>query len=136
LCWYLVQRYAPQFAIPVVCVVAGGLFTVLFYRLCVMMLTSAAGMICLAYGGLDLAERVAGISTLHWLADNASAVQLGYLGSIFVGMMLQHRIEISQKKYSAWKADYAEWQKKKSTPSGGGMKRRLLAMLPKLRKAG
>jgi hypothetical protein len=135
-CWYLVQWLAPQFAIPVVCIVAGGLFTVLFYRLCVMMLTSAAGMICLAYGGLDLAERVAGLSTIHWIADNAMAVQIGYFASILVGVVLQHRIESSHKKYSAWKADYADWQKKKGAPAGGGVKRKLLAWLPKLRKAG
>jgi hypothetical protein len=139
-CWYAVQRFAPQFAVPVVCIIAGGLFTVLFYRICVMMMTSAAGMICLAYAGLDLADRVGGLSSIHWVADNSAAVQFGYLASILVGAVLQQRVEQSHKKYKAYRSDYAEWQQKKKSSSGGNASpaalRKLLAWLPRMKKAG
>jgi hypothetical protein len=133
-CWYLTLQIAPQVAIPLVCLLAGGLFTVVFYRLCVMMLTSAVGMILLTYGGLDVAYRIAGFSAIPWINTNPTAVQSGYLSSILVGVVLQHSVEKSHKKYKTWKNEYKEWQKKKT--KDGASKRGPLAWLPGLRRAG
>jgi hypothetical protein len=33
--WYAMKRFAPPYAIPAICICAGGLFSVLFYRFCV-----------------------------------------------------------------------------------------------------
>jgi hypothetical protein len=133
-CWYVVQQFAPQLAVPLVCILAGGLFTVLFHRLCIMMLTSAAGMLLLTYGGLDLADRMAGFSAVNWLNANATTAQITYLASILVGVVVQHMIEKNQKKYRKLKDEYREFQKKKGKETSP--KRGVLAWVPSLRKAG
>jgi hypothetical protein len=131
-CWYLVQQYAPQLAVPVVCILIGGFFTVVFYKFCVMMLLSAAGMVLTGYGGLELVDRFLGVNAVRLVAENLGVINSGYLGSILIGALVQHVVEKNHKKYKAWRADYMEWKKKKSAGAGG---KSLLAWLPRLRRA-
>jgi hypothetical protein len=87
--WYAMKRLAPPYAIPAICICIGGLFSVLFYRFCVVLLTSAVGSILMAYGGLAYAEHQKWFPVMTWLKDQALPAHAALAGLGVVTLLLQ-----------------------------------------------
>jgi hypothetical protein len=88
-CWYATKRFAPAYAVPAICICVGGLFSVLFYRFCVVLLTAALGAVFLSYGGLALAQQQKWFPAVTFLQDQALLAHALWGGLTFVTLMLQ-----------------------------------------------
>lgn len=96
--WQLMLQFGPAYAVPLVCVTAGGLFSVFFFRLCIILLTSAAGVVLLAYAGLALAGQ-AGWCEPRQLAEEMQLLLNGGAAAVFlVGVILQQRLARSLRR--------------------------------------
>jgi hypothetical protein len=104
-CWYTMKRLAPPYAIPAICICAGGLFSVIFYRFCVILLTSSIGSLLLAYGGLAVAEQQKVFPTMTLLKDQSLVVHGCLAGLVAVTLMLQLYFWRQSKKKA--KAEYS-----------------------------
>jgi hypothetical protein len=107
-CWYLMQLFQPQWAIPAACILAGGLLSMVFYRLSLMLLTSGVGMLLTAYGGLVLAERFIPFDAVRWVTGSTHTVEVAYLAGVFVGVVIQYWIERSRRRYRRWQEHLEE----------------------------
>lgn len=87
--WYAVKRLAPPYAIPAVCICLGGLFSVLFYRLCVVLLTSVVGSTILGYAGMAYAQQQNWYPMKTWLAEQTLAAHGSLATLCLVTLMLQ-----------------------------------------------
>ena len=87
--WYAMKRLAPPYAIPAICICLGGLFSVLFYRFCVVLLTSILGTLLLAYGGMAYAQQQNWYPMLNWLKDQPLAAHGAYAGLCGLTLFLQ-----------------------------------------------
>jgi hypothetical protein len=107
--WYVMKRFAPEVAIPAVCIAAGGLFSVLFYRFCVVLLTSAAGCVLLCYGALGLAEQQSWFPTKMWLQEHTLIVNAAWAGIALMMLMLQlYFWRAAQQKLKRAKTEFTE----------------------------
>ncbi|HMO35557.1 MAG TPA: hypothetical protein PKA06_05905, partial [Gemmatales bacterium] len=88
-CWYAMKRFAPEYAIPVICVCAGGLFSVFFYRFCVILLTSSVGSLMVAYGGMAYAEQSKLFSALPWPQEQSLTLHGALAGFLLTTMVVQ-----------------------------------------------
>jgi hypothetical protein len=95
--WQLALQFAPAYAVPLVCITAGGLVSILLFRLCLILLTSAAGTILLGYAGLALAGQ-GGLDLKGLAADYGTALCIG-AGMVWLfGVFLQQRIARAMRR--------------------------------------
>jgi hypothetical protein len=87
--WYAMKRFAPAYAVPAICICVGGLFSVLFYRFCVVLLTAALGSVLLCYAGLAVAHQQHWFAPLTWLQEQTLLAQGLWAGLTFMTLMLQ-----------------------------------------------
>jgi hypothetical protein len=87
--WYAMKRFAPPYAIPAICICAGGLFSVLFYRFCVVLLTSAFGSLLLCYGGLAFLQQKNIFSVSPWIGEQPIIASAIWGGITFFTLSLQ-----------------------------------------------
>lgn len=104
-CWYAMKRLAPPYAIPAICICAGGLFSVIFYRFCVILLTSAIGSLLMAYGGLAVAEQQKLFPTMNLLKEQSLIVHGSLAGLVALTLLLQLYFWRQAKKKA--KAEYS-----------------------------
>ena len=71
--WYAMKRFAPPYAVPAICICLGGIFSVLFYRFCVALLTSVVGSILLSYAGMAYAQQQNWFPMQTWLKEQSLA---------------------------------------------------------------
>ncbi|HQR08866.1 MAG TPA: hypothetical protein PLN21_18745 [Gemmatales bacterium] len=112
--WYAMKRLAPPYAIPAICICLGGLFSVLFYRFCVVLLTSLVGSLLLAYGGMAYAQLQNWFPMVTWLkeqplaAHGAFAAVCGF--TLFVQLYLWRRAR--RKKLPEYTAEELEAERR------------------------
>jgi hypothetical protein len=87
--WYAMKRFAPPYAIPAICICAGGLFSVLFYRFCVALLTAAFGSLLLCYGGLAFAQQKNIFSVSSVIQEQPLIASAIWAGLTFFTLSLQ-----------------------------------------------
>jgi hypothetical protein len=87
--WYAMKRFAPEFAVPAICICAGGLFSVLFYRFCVVLLTAVVGSTLMCYAGLALANQQRLLAAVPWLQEQGLLAHAVWAGIAFVTLLLQ-----------------------------------------------
>jgi hypothetical protein len=114
-CWYVMGIAAPQFSSPLLCILGGGLIGLIMFRLCVILLTSAAGTLFLSYGGLLLAERAGKFNSVRWVQEHGQLVDIGFLVTVFFGVVFQYCLERAVKRYQTWRAQWKEMQEKLKT---------------------
>lgn len=89
-----VLRYLPaNWQQPIIVFLASGLVGLVLFRLWIMILTSSAGTLLMAYSGLCLAQRF-GTLNLATLADGqASLLNIGCAAIAFVGVFVQFYLD-------------------------------------------
>src|SRR4051794_34175975 len=87
--WYAMKRFAPAYAVPAICICCGGLFSVLFYRFCVVLLTAAVGSTLVCYAGLALAHQQRWVAALPWLQEQPLLAHGLWGGMMFVTLLFQ-----------------------------------------------
>lgn len=113
-CWYIMKRVAPPYAIPAICICAGGLFSVLFYRFCVVLLTSVIGALLCIYGGLAYGEQQKLFPAMQWLKDQTLAVHGAFGGFVLVTTMIQLYLgkRARRKKLAEYSAEELEAERR------------------------
>ena len=96
--WYAMKRLAPPYAIPAICICVGGIFSVLFYRFCVVLLTSVVGSILFTYAGLAYAQTQNWFPVQTWLNEQSLAAHGALAGLCLVTLLLQLYLWRQQKK--------------------------------------
>lgn len=97
-CWYAMKRMSPVYAIPAICICAGGLFSVVFYRFCVVLLTSTIGSVVLCYGAVAYVEQQKWYAALNWLKEQSLAAHAALAGVTLVALLIQLAISRKNKK--------------------------------------
>lgn len=119
--WYAMKRMAPPYAIPAICICLGGLFSVLFYRFCVVLLTSVVGSLLLAYGGMAYAQQLNWFPMLNWLKDQPLAAHAGFAGlsgfTLFLQLYFWRRAR--RKKLPEYTAEELEAERRLGFPVRG-----------------
>lgn len=111
--WYLVHVVGPQFEVPLACFLVGGLLSVLFYRLCVMLLMSALGALLLAYGGLVLAENFVRFDAVRLVSENPVQTVNSVFGfTLLLGLAAQHFAGKAKDWYMQRRQAWLEFLKK------------------------
>jgi hypothetical protein len=87
--WYAMKRIAPLHAVPAFCICVGGLFSVLFYRFCIVLLTSAFGSLLLCYGGLAALQEKNIFSVSSWLQEQPLMGTAVWAGLTLFTLLLQ-----------------------------------------------
>lgn len=87
--WYAMKRLAPPYAIPAICICLGGIFSVLFYRFCVVLLTSVTGSVLLSYAGLAYAQQQNWFPMQTWLKEQTLAAHGALAVLCVITLMLQ-----------------------------------------------
>lgn len=95
--WQVTLQFAPQYAVPLICIMAGGLFSFFFFRFCVILLTSAAGAIFLGYAGLALAGQQKALALAPLLADYELPLNLALGLVALIGVVIQQRLARAQR---------------------------------------
>ena len=103
--WYAMKRLAPPYAIPAICICVGGLFSVLFYRFCVVLLTSVVGSILFTYAALAYAQLQNWFPMQTWLREQSLAAHGSLAGLCLVTLMLQ--LYLWRKQRVRKKAEYS-----------------------------
>lgn len=113
-CWYAMQRLAPAYAIPAMCICGGGIFSVVFYRFSMALLTSAIGCLMISYGVLAYGEQQRWFPMLNWLKDQPVAAHASWAGltlaTLFLQLYLSRRAR--RKKPAEYSADELEAERK------------------------
>lgn len=95
--WQLTLQFAPPYAVPLICITAGGLVSIFLFRLCVILLTSAAGGILLGYAALALAGQN-GFDVKSTVYDYQIPLNIG-LGILWLlGVFIQQRIARAMRR--------------------------------------
>jgi len=120
-CWWLVQAFFPHWTVPVVCLVAGGLAGLLFYRFWVTLITSAVGAVVLGHCGLVLAAVVAPtFDAPAWCAARCTLLNAILGGGTLGGVAGQYLFAALAEKISGWRKSLSEAKPAKDRKSGGG----------------
>ena len=90
--WYLVQQTAPTYAYPLICITAGGLFSVFFFRFCIITLTSALGTVLMGYAGLVLLQVVGEVKVVPIATEQPLLIHIGLGIACLFGMVIQQQI--------------------------------------------
>jgi hypothetical protein len=107
--WYSMKRLAPPYAIPTICICAGGLFSVLFYRFCVVLLTSAFGSLLLCYGSLALAHQQKIFNVQTWVQEQNLLANAVWGGLTFFTLMIQlYCWRLAKRRMKKLRLDYTE----------------------------
>lgn len=120
-CWYAMKRLAPPYAIPAICICIGGLFSALFYRFCVTLLTAVIGSILMAYAGLAVTEQQKWFPTVNMLKEQSFVVHSCLAGLTTVTLMLQlYFCRLARKKSKAeYSAEELEAERRLGFPVRG-----------------
>ncbi len=107
--WYAMKRLSPELAIPAVCICIGGLFSVLFYRFCVVLLTTILGSLLLGFGGLALAQQNQWFPVKTWLLEQSLLVHAIWGGGVLLTLMLQlYFWRAAKRRQKRLRAEYSE----------------------------
>lgn len=135
-CWYGVHLVAPQFEVPLACFLVGGLLSVLFYRLGVMLLMSALGGLLLAYGGLVLAENFVRFDAVRLVGDNpVQTVNSAFGVVVLLGMVAQHFAGKAKDWYLARRQAWLEFLKKQQSTKTAPARLSILRLFQRPAKA-
>jgi hypothetical protein len=105
-CWYAARLIAPHWTVPLVCLLTGGLIGVLLFRFWVIVLSSALGTLCLAYGGLVLCERLVSMfDVVQWAGARYQWVNGGYVVVLLLGVLVQYWVERGRKRLQKWRSE-------------------------------
>jgi MFS family permease len=89
----LVHALAPTWNQPLACFVAGGLAALLFFRSCIMVLTSFAGTLLLTYSGFCLADRLGKLDAVAWTGRHAGWLNWACLAVALLGWLVQFLLD-------------------------------------------
>lgn len=119
--WYAVKRFAAPYAIPAVCICLGGLFSVLFYRFCVVLLTSAVGTLVLSYAGMAYAQQQNWFPMQTWLKEQSLAAHASLAGICLVTLLLQLYFwrKNKKRKIAEYSAEELEAERRMGFPVRG-----------------
>jgi hypothetical protein len=94
----IAQAVTPGWNEPVVFFLAGGLIGVVFFRLWIMALTSAAGTILIAFCGLCLAGSLGGMDVVTIARDQGRLILWGGVAFAILGVITQFILERRRAK--------------------------------------
>jgi uncharacterized membrane protein YccC len=89
--WLTLQALTPTWDQPLVCVLVGGLLGLLLFRLWIMVLTSFAGTLLLAYCSLSLAGGQFKVEA--WAAQQSDLLNVACAGLTGLGVLCQWYLE-------------------------------------------
>jgi MFS family permease len=87
--WVAVHAAAPAWDQPLACFVAGGLVALVLFRSCIMVLTSLAGTLLMAYSGFCLADRLGKLDAVAWTGKHALWLNWACVGLALLGWLVQ-----------------------------------------------
>ncbi len=90
--WYLVQQIVPAYAYPLICITAGGLFSVFFFRFCMITLTSALGTLLMAYSGLVIIQLMGEVKVVPLVTEQPLLVHIAMGIVCLFGVVVQQQI--------------------------------------------
>ena len=119
--WYAVKRFAPPYAIPAICICLGGLFSVLFYRFCVVMLTSVVGSVILSYAGMAYAQQQNWFPMQTWLKEQALVAHASLAGISLLTLVTQLYFwrNTRKRKAAEYSAEELEAERRMGFPMRG-----------------
>jgi hypothetical protein len=88
-CLLLLRLIAPGADAPVICVLAGGILSVLLFRLWMMVVTSFCGAVVLAYTLLSFLDRLGPFDSVRWCQEEGVLLNWLCLGGAIVGAAAQ-----------------------------------------------
>jgi hypothetical protein len=92
------QAVTPGWNEPVIFFLAGGLISVVFFRLWVMALTSLAGTILIGYCGMCLAGSLGGVDVVSIAKDQGRLLVICGIAFAFLGVIFQFVVERRRAK--------------------------------------
>lgn len=119
--WYAVKRFAPPYAIPAVCICLGGLFSVLFYRFCVILLTSVVGSVILSYAGMAYAQQQNWFPMQMWLKEQTLVAHASLAGLCLLTLTIQLYLwrNTRKRKVPEYSAEELEAERRMGFPVRG-----------------
>jgi hypothetical protein len=90
--WLIVRSFAPgwnDLQGQIICILAGGLVGLLFFRYWMMTVTSLLGTLLLAYSGLCLADRLGKLDAAVWSEQNALLLNWACAANVAAGLLVQ-----------------------------------------------
>jgi hypothetical protein len=88
-----VHALAPTWNQPLACFVAGGLVALLLFRSCIMLLTSLAGTLLMAYSGFCLMGRLGKLDAVAWSGKQAAWLNWTCVGVALLGWLMQFLLD-------------------------------------------
>lgn len=90
---FLLHSTFPDWDETAACFLAGGLFSILLYRIWVVVLSSLVGTLLLAYSGLCLLARFSKINTVAWAENNGPLLDWSLATLTVLGLLTQLLLE-------------------------------------------
>jgi MFS family permease len=84
---------APTWNQPLACFVAGGLVALLLFRSCIMLLTSLAGTLLMAYSGFCLVDRLGKLDAVVWSGKHAGWLNWACVAVALLGWLVQFLLD-------------------------------------------
>jgi MFS family permease len=112
--WMLAHALLPQWDEPLLWVLAGGLLGLWMFRLWMMVVTSAAGTLLMAYSLLWLMEGFGRINAADWAEQRRVMLDWSCVGVAAVGVLTQAVLERSRSRRTKEKEDQAKAAKEEA----------------------
>lgn len=122
-CLMLMHLIAPGADAPVICILSGGVFAIILFRLWIMFLTSFAGSVVITYCVLCFFDRLGSFDSVKWSQENVTA--LNWICLIGAGVITVAQYYWNQNAKSEKKDKPADKPKEggdKKPPASGGKK--------------
>ena len=108
---------------PIVLIVAGGLASVLFLRLCLVLLTSVLGVWIALHAGAGLIGHLLGGDNGVWAAPDSQTVHILFWGAVLLGVVTQYSSERLFAWWKNWRKEWHEYKQKKSGASSASLRK-------------
>jgi hypothetical protein len=116
--FYLVARaVVPGSDEPLLCILVGGLFSVLLFRLWITAVSSMAGTVVITYSSLWLIAKLTQANAAAWASNNPPLWNWGLGSVVVVGILVQfivNRHYVKRKKANEEKAAKAEKERQEA----------------------
>jgi MFS family permease len=123
-CWWLAQALFPHWAVPVVCLVVGGLIGLLFFRFWVTLATSALGAVVLGHCVLVLAAKIVPtFDAASWCAAKVALLNALLAGATLAGLIAQYFLDKLAGKISSWRTSLKEEKPKEKKAGFFGLRK-------------
>jgi len=118
--WLAVHAVAPPpWDDVLICFLAGGLVGLLLFRLWMIVLTSFAGTLLMAYSGLCLGDRLGKLDAVEWTETRALLLNWLCVGITLLGLVVQLFLERRRARYARWRETHRHGMQDDHAHGGG-----------------